>query len=123
LLACFASMLVHPAPSAASLTQHECPSVPRAAGQGLTWFSDDQTEQRDMLARWTVAFGLATMAHLRNDCNLEQDLQVGADPLRTPPLPALRDRCGLAEQCLLRQYAARKGWECPPFWGACSCTL
>ena len=28
-----------------------------------------------MLARWTVAFSLATMAHLREDCDLEEDLQ------------------------------------------------
>ena len=28
-----------------------------------------------MLARWTVAFSLATMAHLREESHLEQDLQ------------------------------------------------
>lgn len=43
--------------------------------QGLTWFGDDRVEERDMLARWTVAFSLATMAHLREDCDLEKDLQ------------------------------------------------
>ncbi len=103
-------MLVHLSQGAMGLTGHGCDSVLRAAIQGLTWFSDDQTEQRDMLARWTVAFGLATMAHLRDDCHLEQDLQVGADPLRPPPHQALRGRCGLAEQALLRRCAARRGW-------------
>lgn len=44
-------------------------------GQGLTWFDEDREDERAMLARWTVAFSLATMAHLREDCNLEQDLQ------------------------------------------------
>ncbi len=42
----------------------------------MTWFGEDRVRERDMLARWTVAFSLATMAHLREDPHLEQDLQV-----------------------------------------------
>lgn len=41
----------------------------------MTWFGEDRVRERDMLARWTVAFSLATMAHLREESHLEQDLQ------------------------------------------------
>lgn len=46
-----------------------------AGRQGLTWFSEDQSEERAMLARWTVAFSFATMAHLRKESDLERSLQ------------------------------------------------
>ena len=52
------------------------PSVQKdGAPQGVTWFGEDRVRERDMLARWTVAFSFATMAHLREESHLEQDLQ------------------------------------------------
>ena len=48
------------------------------APQSVTWFGEDRVRERDMLARWTVAFSLATMAHLREESHLEQDLQARA---------------------------------------------
>ena len=51
-----------------------------AGRQGLTWFGEDQTDERAMLARWTVAFSFATMAHLRKESDLERSLQARLGP-------------------------------------------
>ncbi|KAK9834162.1 hypothetical protein WJX81_003973 [Elliptochloris bilobata] len=73
--------------------------------QGLTWFDDDQTEECAMLARWTVAFSLATMAHLRKECHLERDLQDILPEEERAMLLAARHRPNAALQVLSQVIA------------------
>ena len=81
-----------------------------------------------MLARWTVAFSLATMAHLREESHLEQDLQARDRVLarvqrcrRTWPLWCTRAEESHPEQDLqtraLRQQGFRKSQQ-PGRYGA-----
>ena len=44
--------------------------------QGSTWIDSEQKEAQSMLVRWTIAFLYVSKCHLREDSDVEQDLQV-----------------------------------------------
>ena len=44
--------------------------------KGFAWFSDEEATQKLMLQRWTIAFMHASMAHVREDCDLRANLAV-----------------------------------------------
>ena len=45
------------------------------AVQGLSWLSGDK-QRESMLERWTIAFIKCTMAHVREECDLQSLLEV-----------------------------------------------
>ncbi|KAK9838098.1 hypothetical protein WJX81_001298 [Elliptochloris bilobata] len=74
--------------------------------QGLTWFGEERAAERDMLARWTVAFSLATMAHLREHSHLEEDLQDVLPAEERAALLAAQHRPNTALQVMSQLVAA-----------------
>jgi hypothetical protein len=67
------------------------PTVPMPPVQGVSWLANDGRRQA-MLKRWTIAFVRSTMWHVREECDLEAQLEVTLSDffIMLPPLQAMQ---------------------------------
>ena len=49
--------------------------------QALTFVPEDKPELVDMFARWSIAYSKVLMCHLREDGNVQMELQVSSLPI------------------------------------------
>ena len=92
--------------------------------QGLTWMPAGEEAARSMLVRWIIAFLYASKCHLRQDSDIEQDLE--AWPALARPGPSSWRHAHAMHACMhacmhqgeLHACMARIRESCMDAWSA-----